>query len=176
MSLHCFAVPALNPEPALSELNAFLAQQRVLALQREFIADGARSCWVFCVELASGPGPLPAALRASGGRAAAAPGGANRAGAVDYKQLLSAPDFAAFAALRALRKQLAQTEGVPVFAVFTNEQLAAIVTQRASSLAALGAIDGIGPARQSKYGAAVLACLQAQPPAVDEARADGRAP
>lgn len=165
MTLHCFAVPALNPEPALSELNAFLAQQRVLAMQREFIADGPRSCWVFCVELAGGPGPLPAALRAPGGRGAAGPAGAARGAAVDYKQVLSDPDFAAFAALRDLRKQLAQAEGVPVFAVFTNEQLAAIVTQRCTSLAAMGAIDGIGPARLAKYGAAVLACLRARHPA-----------
>ena len=30
MSPHCFAVPALNPEPALSDLNAFLAGRRRL--------------------------------------------------------------------------------------------------------------------------------------------------
>lgn len=40
-SIHCFAIPALHPEPAQSELNLFLAQERVLALRREFIADGA---------------------------------------------------------------------------------------------------------------------------------------
>ena len=88
-----------------------------------------------------------------------------RGAAVDYKQVLSAPDFAAFASLCELRKQLAQAESVPVFAVFTNEPQAAVVTQRCTSLAALGAIDGIGPARLDKYGAAVLACLQARLPA-----------
>lgn len=162
MSIHCFAVPALHPEPAQTELNAFLARERVLAVQRQFMADGVNSCWVFCVELASGPGPLPDALRAAGSRGAAAAGGAARGQAVDYKQVLSEPEFADFAALRDLRKQLAQAEGVPVYAVFSNEQLAAIATQRVASRSALGQIDGIGPARVDKYAGAVLACLQAR--------------
>jgi superfamily II DNA helicase RecQ len=174
-SIHCFAVPALNPEPAQSDLNQFLATERVLAMRREFIADGANSCWVFCVELAQGAGPLPDALKVPGSRAGAADPARGRGG-IDYKQVLSETDFALFAALRDLRKQLAMAEGVPVFAVFTNEQLAAIVTQHVHSKAEMGAIDGIGPARLDKYGDAVLACLQgqrvvpsAQPPALQPA-------
>lgn len=45
MSLHCFFVPARASEPAQSELNTFLAAQRVLAVQREWLADGAHSGW-----------------------------------------------------------------------------------------------------------------------------------
>ena len=88
--------------------------------------------------------------------------GTDRGAAVDYKQVLSETDFELFAALRSLRKQQAQAEGVPVYAVFSNEQLAAIVTQQVDSLAALAHIDDIGPARLDKYGTAVLSCLQAQ--------------
>jgi len=55
---------------------------------------------------------------------------------------------------------VAQAEGVPLYAVFTNEQLAAIVQQRVESLAALGEIEGIGPARLERYGAGVLERLQ----------------
>jgi hypothetical protein len=32
MSLHCFYIPARHPEPAQSELNAFLSSHRVLAV------------------------------------------------------------------------------------------------------------------------------------------------
>ena len=35
MSLFCFFVPARQPEPAQSELNAFLSAQRVLAVQSQ---------------------------------------------------------------------------------------------------------------------------------------------
>ena len=79
---------------------------------------------------------------------------------VDYKEVLSEADFAVFSRLRVLRKEVAEREGLPVYAVFTNEQMAAMVTGRADSLAALGKIDGIGAARVEKYGAAFLAALQ----------------
>ena len=47
---------------------------------------------------------------------------------VDYKEVLSPADFALFAKLRDWRKATAEQEGIPVYAVLTNEQLAAIAT------------------------------------------------
>jgi superfamily II DNA helicase RecQ len=152
MSLHCFFVPARAPEPAQSELNQFLAGHRVLAVHREWLADGAHSGWAFCVETVAGRGPLPPELKA---------GGARRGAEVDYKQVLSPPDFAVFSQLREVRKQLALAAGVPVYDVFTNEQLAAMVTGRVASRTALQDIEGIGVARADKFGAAVLAVLPA---------------
>jgi superfamily II DNA helicase RecQ len=160
-SLHCFYIPARTPEPAQTELNAFLASQRVLAVQREWLADGAHSGWAFCVEVASGPGTLPAALKVDGA------GRGGRAGDVDYKQVLGEADFAVFARLRALRKQLAQADGVPVYAVASNEQLAALVTRHVQTLDEMAAIEGLGPARVGKYGAALLAVLNSSSDAAD---------
>jgi superfamily II DNA helicase RecQ len=151
MSLHCFAIPALRPEPAQGELNAFLAGARVLSLQRELVADGASSFWAICVEVADGPGPLPQALRAADGRRSGGP--------IDYKQILSPEEFDLFAALRDWRKQAAQSEGLPLYSVFSNEQLAEIARRRVDSKAALAAIEGIGAARVAKYGEAVLRCV-----------------
>lgn len=171
MSLHCFAIPALNPGSAQDELNQFLATQRVLAVRREFVADGAASYWALCIEVAHGPGPLPPGLTASGAAAGRKSGFAsNAAGAsartVDYKQVLNESDFACFAALRELRKQLAAADGVPIYAVFTNEQLAQVAQQQPRSLADLARIDGIGPARLDKHGEAVLAFLATLAPAI----------
>lgn len=159
MSLHCFFVLARQPEPAQSELNAFLAGHRVLAVQREWLTDGAQSGWAFCVEVSATLGPLPSALKVDGG------GRGARAAEVDYKQVLSTADFAVFARLRTLRKALAQADGVPLYAVASNGQLAALVTQRVRSLEAMAAIEGMGPARVNKYGAALLAALVAEPSA-----------
>jgi superfamily II DNA helicase RecQ len=89
------------------------------------------------------------------------PGTADRAKrGVDYKEVLSAEDFAVFAKLRDLRKEMAEKEGVPPYAVFTNEQLAAMVTTKADTQAALAKIDGIGSARIEKYAAAFLEALK----------------
>ena len=45
------------------------------------------------------------------------------------------------------------------YAVFTNEQLAAIAQQRPQSRTALQTIDGIGAAKSEKYGAEFLAVV-----------------
>ena len=54
----------------------------------------------------------------------------------------------------------AEAEAVPPYAVFTNEQLAAMVTGRVADEAGLAAIDGVGPARVERYGARFVAALQ----------------
>jgi superfamily II DNA helicase RecQ len=152
MELHFFAIPALAPRPAQDELNRFVAAHRIASVERRFVDAGAESYWAVCLTVASGPGPLPDRLTASRGRGA---------GKVDYREVLSTADFAVYARLRALRKEHAARDGVPVYAVFTNEQLAAIVRERVDTLEALGRIDGVGPARIERYGAAFLEALAA---------------
>lgn len=43
---------------------------------------------------------------------------------VDYREALPPHEFAAFAKLRELRQQLTRAEAVPVYTIFTNDQLA----------------------------------------------------
>lgn len=66
-----------------------------------------------------------------------------------------------FARLRALRKTLAEQEGVPAYALFTNEQLAGMVQRRVRTVGDLREIDGVGEARVEKYGGAFLDILRA---------------
>ena len=63
---------------------------------------------------------------------------------VDYREVLSPEDFAVFARLRQVRKEIAQDDAVPVYTVFTNEQLAQMVQGRATTKAALEKIAGVG--------------------------------
>ena len=91
-----------------ADLNHFLAEHRILSIDRQLVIDGADSVWAICVTFDLG-GPRPAAARR---------------GKVDFKDVLSAPEFAVFARLRALRKQMSDAEGVPAYALFTNDQLA----------------------------------------------------
>lgn len=75
---------------------------------------------------------------------------------VDYKEVLSPDDFALFARLRDWRKAAAEKEGVPVYAVLTNGQLAAIATKRPGTAAQLREVEGVGEAKAGRYGEAVL--------------------
>jgi hypothetical protein len=51
---------------------------------------------------------------------------------------------------------MAQAEGVPVYTIFTNEQLAQRVQSRATTKAALEKIAGVGDVRIEKYGGRML--------------------
>lgn len=153
-----FAVPALNTGQAEAEVNEFCRSQRVVSVERHFVADGANSFWAICVVVAPGPGPLPDAFKSPERR----PSGRGDSGArVDYKQVLSEAEFKVFAVLRVWRKATAERDGLPVYAVFTNEQLAEVARMRPDSLSSLGSIDGIGPARVERYGVDVLAQVAA---------------
>src|SRR3990167_3818425 len=121
-----FTVPALDARAAQDEMNRFCATQRVVAVERQFVACGPSSFWAICVQVASGAGALPEALKAPEKRS----GERSAAERVDYKEVLGEADFARFADLRVWRKSVAEHEGVPVYAVFTNEQLAEIARRR----------------------------------------------
>ena len=79
---------------------------------------------------------------------------------VDYKEVLSPKDFVTFARLREVRKELAKTEQVPAYAIFTNEQLAEIAKALPVSAHALSKIEGVGENRVEKYGTQFLKLLK----------------
>lgn len=141
MPIHIITIPVCDPTPGEGDYNAFVRSHRVVAVERRFVEQGTSSYWTFCIDyLEPGAnGSMPA--RGQGNR-----------GKVDYKEVLTPEEFAVFAKLRDLRKELAQAEGVPMYAIFTNEQLAKMVQARVQSRADLEKIDGVGEARVKKHG------------------------
>lgn len=152
MPFRMFLVPVLYGDEAMHELNAFIASHRVAHIERKWIDQGAQSAWAFCVEyvLASPTGDGHPRFQLSRNR-------------IDYKTILSPDEFTIFSLLRELRKELSQQEGVPVFALFSNEQLAQMVQRRCSSNADLLGIEGIGAAKMEKYSEKLLAVLSKFP-------------
>lgn len=137
-----------------AELNSFLSRHRVVTVDRRFVECGPDSFWALCVDYLHGePGT---------GASHGPPGRAERK--VDYKEVLTPEQFEVFSKLRDLRKQTADREAVPVYAVFTNEQLAAMVQKQADSPAKLREIEGIGEAKVGRYADAFLALLGALKP------------
>ena len=53
----------------------------------------------------------------------------------------------------------AEKEGVPVYTIFTNEQLAQMVQKKVNSKVGLKEIEGVGDARVEKYGEALMQML-----------------
>jgi ATP-dependent DNA helicase RecQ len=65
---------------------------------------------------------------------------------------LAPEDQRLFAALRALRSEIARAEQVPAYVVFPDRTLAEFALRRPRTLAAMSAIRGVGPAKLDKYG------------------------
>ena len=55
MSYRFFLIPVRNTGDAASELNAFLGNHRVLAVERRWVDQGADSYWAFCVDYFDSP-------------------------------------------------------------------------------------------------------------------------
>ena len=145
MPFEFIQIPANGQGSAKEELNKLLRGGRIASVRKEFVANGEDSFWAFCIEYLDG------ALGTDKGRSVGPK--------IDYKEVLSPEDFVVFARLRDLRKAISEKEAIPAYSIFTNEQLAAMVTGKVDSLTAMSAIPGVGAARIDKYGAAFLASL-----------------
>jgi ATP-dependent DNA helicase RecQ len=89
-------------------------------------------------------------------RAATRPG--TRAG-TRKTQDVAPHDDELFQRLRALRRSLADAEGVPAYIVFSDAVLATMAATRPTDDAGLLAVPGVGPAKLARYGRAFLDAL-----------------
>jgi hypothetical protein len=159
MKFHFAAVPVHGSADAQREMNAFLGSHRVLGVERHLVADGAQSVWAICVSYTDATSHHTAVHDTTNpGRS-----GPGRKERVDYKEVLGELELATFAQLREWRKRTADHDGIPPYAVFTNEQLAEIARRPVQTFAGLAAIDGVGAARVEIYGQSVLEILRVAP-------------
>jgi superfamily II DNA helicase RecQ len=144
-----FFISPFGEETVCDELNHFLKANRIINVDKKLIDSERGTGWLFLVEYAV----------ASGNRASSS---FNSGPKVDYREILSESEFALFDALRRLRKEIADKQGMPVYTVFSNEQLAAIARKPPKNLKDLGAIPGVGEAKLKQYGEPVLVLLKAK--------------
>ena len=140
MPFQFFVVSMTDTGEDSSVLNGFLSSHRVISVDRRWLDQGTNSCWAFCVEYV-----LNGQVRETQEKH-----GLNR-NRIDYKSILSPEEFVVFSQLRQLRKDLAQLEAVPVYALFNNEQLAQMVQRRCATKSDFLKIEGIGEVKVDKY-------------------------
>jgi len=73
---------------------------------------------------------------------------------------LAGADLELFESLRALRKRLADKQGVPPYVIFHDATLRAMAESKPRSRAALAGISGVGATKLERYGAAFLEILR----------------
>ena len=88
------------------------------------------------------------------------------------REVLSPEDFSIYARIRDWRKEKANQEGVQLYTIFTNEQIAKMMENRITSKNKLKEIEGIGDARVEKYGNDVLNILKEEMAKQDENKSE----
>ena len=134
MKFQLFQYPLPAP-PELPDLNAFLDKNRVASVTHHLTQAPGGPLLVFVVQTAG----------------AAAPAGKSDS-RIDYRAVLDPDSFALYSRLRDERKVIAKEENLPIYAVFTNAQLAQIVQSGVAVPQDLARIAGIGRARIDKWG------------------------
>ena len=105
-----------------TRMNQFLQQHAVLKIDQKFVERGDGPMWAYAIRYEKG-GPL----KVPGMKPESKNGNTER---IDYRDKLSPEDFSLYLDLKDWRKGRAEKEGTKVFAVFTNDQLAAIAEQK----------------------------------------------
>lgn len=141
MQIRIFNIPLTDTGEALSEMNRFMTGRKVLEVEQRFFQNEKGGGWSFCVRYL----PDMSQSGASGGKVK-----------VDYKQVLTEAQFAVFSRLREIRKALAGEDGVPAYAVFTDEELAGISRLEELTEKSLATLPGIGEKKISRYGKPML--------------------
>lgn len=143
MQIKIFTIPIIDSEQMEVSLNAFLRSHKVLQVERQAINTGQGAYWSFCITYIEG-----SKERSSDKRNEKSP-----KEKPDYKKLLNEGDFGRFSAFRAIRKQLADADAVPAYAVFTNAEVVEIAKLgEKATLAEIRKIPGIGIKKIEKYG------------------------
>lgn len=139
-----FSLPLYSGSPEEEELNRFLRGHRVIQTRKKLMESGAGTSWVFLVEYMedqkSGASGRPQQSQQR----------------VDYKEILLPEDFQLYSKMRELRKTVAESQGIPVYTVFSNDQLAEMARSRPANRADLQKLAGIGEGKADRYGAAFL--------------------
>lgn len=143
-----FTIPIKDSDAAEAEMNRFLASVKVITVYRDFVVDGGNSCRLIDIEYQTGDAAVQAVKS-----------GQSAKKKIDYKEVLSPDDFAVYARLRDWRKETGEKEGVQLYNILNNEQMAYVVQNKICSKGKLKEISGLGDARVEKYGESIIGIM-----------------
>ena len=144
MKYQFFTIPVSSYEDVQEKLNNFCATHKVATVEKQFVSNNEQSFWAFCITYIEGDQSVTIPKKSR----------------IDYKEILDEKDFAIFAKLRNLRKKMAEKEGVPLYGLFTNDQMATMIQKRITTISGMRTIDGVGDVRIEKYAKAFIDVLK----------------
>jgi len=142
-----FILPIHSDSTIEDEMNHFLKSHKVINIHREFVSNTEKICWCFVVEYIVDENEQSS--RNKGIK-----------NAIDYKEVLSSDDFAIYATMREWRKTTAEKNGVQLYTILNNEQMAKIAQDKIISIEKLKQLPGIGEQRIKKYGKEIIKIMK----------------
>lgn len=141
MQIRIFTIPIVTDSSCQEELNQFLRSHKIVDIRSELAVHNGNSFWSFCITyMASGASDESSHQRNG------------RYGKTDYKQELPDEVFKRFVRMRSLRKEIAENEAIPAYAVFTDAELAELAKLEVLDTSSMAKIPGIGKKKIEKYG------------------------
>jgi len=141
MQVRLFTISVASKDSE-EEVNRFLRGHRILEMDKHLVQSDGAAYWCFCITYLEGASKHTRESK--------------RKVKTDYRQILNEASFQRFMRLRTVRKKIAQEEGLPAFAIFTDEQMAALARCEHLSIAEIKKIKGIGEKKAARFGEDVL--------------------
>lgn len=132
-----------SAENSAEALNLFLKTHTITSVEKQFVVDGQESFYLFLIEYHS----------------EVVGNGYEKRQKKDWAEELTEKQTAAYIALKEFRNGAAKEQGVPPFALFTNEMAAELTKLQSFSKTALKTIKGFGDAKLKKYGDTIVEIL-----------------
>lgn len=139
MQIKIFNIPIGGEEVQTEELNLFLRANKIIDIKKDLALIDGNSCWTFCITYLLNGKPTENE-------------NTRQSQKVDYKEVLEPEAFERFTNLRKLRREVAEQEAVPAFAVFTDAELAELAKCNPLTLRDMAKVPGIGKKKMEKYG------------------------
>ncbi len=137
MQIKVFSVPIVGGEAINEDLNKFLRGHKILQVEQQLVEPSGGAYWSFCVRYTDARPPDKVSKKKE---------------RKDYKEILSERDFIRFSRLRTIRLGIAKEDGVPAFAVFSDEELAGLAVLSNLTISSMQTVKGVGEKKVQKYG------------------------
>lgn len=148
-----FFISPFSEPSSHAELNNFLKSHRIINVEKRLI-DGERGTgWVFLIEYSDNEG-----ARSSYN---------NTSSKVDYREVLPPQQFAIYELLRAKRKEISDNTRIPVYGIFSNEQLALMAQNPPKNKDEFLKIKGINEGKYKQWGEAFIKVIKDALPALE---------
>lgn len=136
-----FFISPFSEPGASAELNNFLKAHRIINVEKRLI-DGERGTgWVFLVEYSEFEGGKSAYTMSS---------------KVDWRDVLNPAQFAVYDLLRKTRKEIGDKTKMPLYGIFSNEQLALMAQNPPTTKEAFVKIKGVTEQKFNQFGEVFL--------------------